>query len=109
MPSKKNKVGQSAVAKQAKGVAKTKSRKSRKPAAQTDSPPRSPCYPASVQATPRASAEFVAGLSDMVQVDSEELQDLIVRVADLTARIVRLEQEQLPEQLRAGASGEQRC
>jgi hypothetical protein len=52
--------------------------------------------------TPRASAEFVAGLADMVQVLREEIQILIPRVTELTSRVARLEQARPPEQLRGG-------
>ena len=81
------KVARKAVTQQAKGVAKTKSHK--KPAAPA---PSSPTH----APTPRASAEFVAGLADLVQVDSEEIQDLMARVTDLTARVARLEQARPP-------------
>jgi hypothetical protein len=68
---------------------------------QADSPPSSPRYAPSMQ-TPRASAEFVAGLADMVQVLREEIQILIPRVTELTSRVARLEQARPPEQLRGG-------
>lgn len=110
-----SKVARNAVAQQAKGVAKNLHGQKRAPAkakahktpavpavpalVQADSPPRSPQYAPSMQ-TPRASAEFVAGLADMVQVDREEIQDLMARVTALTARVARLEQPRPPEQAR---------
>ncbi len=121
---KKSKVAQNAVAQQTKGVAKNlhgqkkapvKAKAHKTPAVpmvpalvQADSAPRSPQYAPSMQ-TPRASAEFVAALADMVQALREEIQILIPSVTDLTSRVARLEQVRPSEQLRASLCGKKYC